>query len=165
MKILTVIRHASAKPAQAKIPDCDRSLSAKSQTEIQALAHTMNQCVDKPIDRALISSATRTQMTAKHLFAQLKIDVLDVHNSTTLYQADLHHLSDVLTSQSDAIDHLLVVGHNPVVTELCFQLLKEPFVLDPACAFGLRLHSQMWADLFHSETTCLFTHQLESSED
>ena len=84
------------------------------------------------IDHCLCSAALRTQQTAKIVQLQMKISTCDY--SEDLYSTVASHWLDKL-SQSKA-KTLILVGHNPTLSQLVYQTTGHEFYMKPAnCAF------------------------------
>ena len=114
MKDLILLRHAKAVSDHAG-GDIARPLSSRGIQQIQQVAHTFRARQYEP-ELALVSPAIRTQQTATLLGKQ--IGKLDVVTDRTLYLATDDQILDVLRGVPDDIQSLLLVGHNPGISEL-----------------------------------------------
>lgn len=119
MKTLFILRHAQA---LSHHDDKQRPLSQFGQKQAKHLAELLDEKNIK-IDFTLCSTATRTKETASilqnnHIFQ--KIIYSDI-----LYLADLQHLYNELFCLDSAIDRALIIGHNPGLFNLAYELAKE----------------------------------------
>lgn len=120
MKRLIILRHAKSSWASPQLSDFERPLNERGERDaplIGAWLHFNNYLPDF----CLCSTARRTRSTRALLgFENLETRMLD----------GLYHASDV-EMQREIIKHgegncLLVVGHNPGISALASELLREP---------------------------------------
>ena len=114
MKHLILLRHAQAVSDHAG-GDIARPLSSRGVQQIQQVANTFRARKYEP-ELALVSPAVRTQQTATLLGKQ--IGKLDVVTDRALYLATDDQILDVLRGVPDDIQSLLIVGHNPGISDL-----------------------------------------------
>ncbi len=99
------------------------------------------------LDLLLSSPATRAMQTA-HLFAK----VLDVRSSilqteTTLYHASPEALLSVILQIKNSADTVMLIGHNPGLTDFANDLLQEHISNIPTCGVvACALNIQRWED-------------------
>lgn len=124
MKRLTLLRHGHAVGETPGSGDADRALSATGTEEARdagrRLAARFGGC-----DLLLVSTATRTRQTADAALAG-GLRAVAVHTEARLYLASPSALREVVRECSASCDHLLVVGHNPGLSELAAQLARNP---------------------------------------
>ena len=137
---LTLLRHGeAAAPGQAG-PDGDfeRALTRRGEAEAWDSASGIA-AASPPPTRILASDARRTGQTAAIARDALGLPSRDYAPDARLYHADVRALLAVIAEVDDACGHLLVVGHNPGLSELVH-------VLAPGSAFG-SLATGAWATL------------------
>lgn len=154
MKTLILMRHASASSHETS--DALRSLSDKG---IQEALETAKFLKTFNIDKILCSSALRTVETFNIIQGELQVNLTDI--KPELYNTSETELLEHIVSQRDKVDTLLVIAHNPSVTQLSIFLtennedqdyeLKE--VLLPAQAVVLQFSGTQWNDLQTSSVT------------
>lgn len=111
-KKILLLRHAEALNATFSINDFNRSLSHSGQQQASSIRQKIHRYVTSPISVAC-STAVRTRQTLE----TLNIDhILDVHYYDSLYNGDLTDYLEVITEASNF--PLLLIGHNPVISEL-----------------------------------------------
>lgn len=71
------------------------------------------------------SSAVRARRTAKIVAAALEYPTESLQIERDLYLATAEKILELVRSQEDNVSDLLVVGHNPGLTELVNRLLPE----------------------------------------
>lgn len=118
MKLLSLLRHASA-TAQGT-DDHSRPLSAQGRCEAVDIAAQWQACGLAAPALILSSDALRSRDTAQAVadcFPTAKITLLH-----ELYLAPPDALLEAATAADDAHDHVLIVGHNPAMGQLAYDL-------------------------------------------
>jgi phosphohistidine phosphatase len=159
---LWILRHAKAADGQPGGRDRDRPLTARGRRDASALGVRLaadGAVLDTPglcrPERALCSSAVRTTRTAELVLGRLATPVpLDSYRS--LYQAEPETVLDYVRETDDGCGSVLVVGHNPTMFHLTWDLLDDTSLdrerLDavgfPTCALAVvDLGVAAWADV------------------
>jgi len=124
MKRLLLLRHAHAEDARSGIADIDRPLSPRGRAEAleaaQRIASARVRC-----DALLVSPALRTRETASIVAAQLDIAARP-RLDATLYLADADTLLSALHHGGGLARTLLLVAHNPGISELAQRFRPKP---------------------------------------
>jgi phosphohistidine phosphatase len=120
MTTLFLLRHAKALKAKAGMRDFDRPLEAGGKEDAQRLGSTIFEQFWQP-ERVLCSAALRTRQTLEGLGAIWVDGAVDY--SEDLFDADARGYLELL-KQSDT-PSLLIVGHNPSISELAFDLAGD----------------------------------------
>jgi phosphohistidine phosphatase len=148
MKHLILMRHASAGPAA---DDRERPLSAAGQREAlrmgRALA-ALSASGFRP-ERALVSPARRAQETLAGVRRGLR-SLAAADTDDALYLASPGELLSRLQRLSDETEQLLLVGHNPGLSELAQALVgraEADLRLRAGACAALRIESMSWRDL------------------
>jgi phosphohistidine phosphatase len=128
VKRLLLLRHAKAVPAEQPLADIARPLAERGERDAQLIGKRL-QRHESPPGRMLASPAARTLQTAQLVAAAFHQPPEAVVIDARLYLAELATLRTVITAQDSAIESLLVVGHNPGLSELVHELLP-PFDVD-----------------------------------
>lgn len=116
---LMLLRHAKAVADQGK-GDHARALSPRGQADAAALGMALGLEHLVP-DLILVSSASRTSMTAAQLLAQWP-QAVSVKVTDHLYNAPADAMLDQVQGVDDQVRTLMVVGHNPAIAELALKL-------------------------------------------
>lgn len=145
MKRLLVVRHAKAthKPGFA---DFDRPLTGRGRRDAKAAGEWLGRGGFVP-GLVLCSPALRTQQTWEGLAAVLPGgDGIDVWPERGLYAASADGVLDVIGATPDAVQALMVVGHNPAVQEVAASLTGLADLAFPTCAIAV-IGVPSWARL------------------
>ena len=117
MKMLTIVRHAKSSWNEPGLSDRERPLNKRGQHD----APRMGKCIaDAGIRPSLIvsSPATRAWTTAQIIAEELSYPVEFLQREDSLYLASLNDILDVIVAQDDGFNSLMVVGHNPGLTNM-----------------------------------------------
>lgn len=123
MKRLTLLRHGHAE-TRAEGGDFYRTLSSQGRLEVERSATAIALTRFAP-DLIVASAAQRTQDTAAVLKAHLRTEAI-IETTPKLYHASISVLLEVIHETPDAVGDLLLVGHNPGISELALRWAK-PF--------------------------------------
>jgi phosphohistidine phosphatase len=134
MRRLLLLRHAKAVPATDPLTDSARPLAERGLRDARRIGERLRQHEPRPT-LILSSPATRALQTAELVAAAMDYAREEIALERRLYLAEPATLMTVIAGQSAATETLLVVGHNPGLTELAHQLLPALDVDDlPTCA-------------------------------
>jgi phosphohistidine phosphatase len=120
---VTLVRHAQAAAAAAGGRDLDRPLNDAGIAEARAAAVALAAALPVP-DLLLASSAFRTLATAQLLHDQVYRSV-PLRAEPQLYLATPAVLQGVLRGLDDACTHVIIVGHNPGISQWCTHLAGD----------------------------------------
>jgi phosphohistidine phosphatase len=124
MKRLTLMRHADARWNDPGISDLERPLNRRGTAAAEAMARRLLDLELIP-DLLLASPARRTRETAAIVARELSLPVRRVLREDGLYLASAGDLLGLVQATGPRVGHLLVVGHNPGVSELMQLLLPQ----------------------------------------
>jgi phosphohistidine phosphatase len=154
VKRLTLIRHATAQPALGGQEDWDRALEARGIKDAHAMGVRLRDHGFKP-DLFLSSPAVRALTTAQHLAQAAGLKALNIEQNERLYLASAKELLAVAQELGARHQHLVLLGHNPGLSEFADQLSSERSIDNmPTCAvvhmdFGI----EQWRELAWSSGT------------
>lgn len=116
MKTLTIVRHAKSSWNDRSLRDRDRPLNKRGERD----APTMGQRIaDAGVRPSLIvsSPAVRAWTTARVIAQQLTYPVEFLQQEADLYHAGVDDILDVIVAQDEGFNSLMIVGHNPGLTD------------------------------------------------
>ncbi len=153
MKKIILIRHAKSDWENYSLPDYDRPLAERGLRDAPQMAASLkNRGV--LIDLICSSTAQRAKQTTLLSTAVLGYPEAKIHWEKSLYHASASHLLHFIQSQSDQVQTLVLVGHNPGLTELIVHLGVNLDNLPTAGQFAFSVLSKEWKDL--SAANCKF---------
>jgi len=131
------MRHAKSSWHDPAIDDHERALLGKGRRAVEQ-AVTMIRETELRFDRVLASTAVRAVETANLLTAGLGFDgALELNRR--LYLAEPATYLEVLGELEEAADRVLVIGHNPGISELVFKLTGEEVDMPTAAIVHIEL--------------------------
>ena len=147
MKRLTLMRHANAQWKDPQISDFDRPLNRRGTSEAEAMSRRLIELKLIPTT-VLTSSARRAQQTADIVARELGIPPRHSRTDEGLYLAAAADILRVIRTTGPRIPHLMIIGHNPGITELA-NLLAPTSRIDLATAAmcSLTFDARSWADV------------------
>lgn len=150
-KRLLLLRHAKAVPADGTFADIARPLAARGERDSRHMGERMRRRHERP-DLILASPAVRTRQTAEIVAAAFDYGPEKIAFDERLYLADPDEIAAVIAAQDPSIACLLVVGHNPGLSELAHRLSPELAVddLPTAALVALDAGIRRWLDLANS---------------
>lgn len=147
-KRLTLLRHAKSSWSDDTLPDVDRPLSQRGEQDAPEMASRLAARHTHP-SRILSSHARRAVRTATIIARALDVPDSRLRLESALYLATPDEILGVITGQDDSIAELMVVGHNPGLTELANRLLPD-LALDNLPTTGVitaELGAKGWSEL------------------
>jgi len=116
LKTLTILRHAKSSWSDASLPDAKRPLNRRGKRDAPIMGERM---LEHGIRPSLIvsSPATRAWSTAKIIAEAINYPREFLHKEKSLYLASLDRILDVVVAQDNGFNNLMIVGHNPGLTD------------------------------------------------
>ena len=153
MKKIILIRHAKSDWDNPSLPDYDRPLADRGLQDAPQMAISLkNRGVH--LDLICSSTAQRAKQTACITAAVLGYQESEIKWEKSLYHASASYLLQFIQSQSDQVQTLVLVGHNPGLTELINILGVKLDNLPTSGQFAFSLSTDHWKEL--SRDTCTF---------
>ena len=132
MKTLTILRHAKSSWSNAALPDEERPLNPRGERDAPVMAARINDAGIRP-SLIMSSPAVRAWATAKIVAKAISYPIEFLHREDELYLASLERLLDLFARQDNAFNSVMVVGHNPGLTEFANYLLPDVTDNIPTC--------------------------------
>ena len=117
MKTLYLLRHAKSSWGDASLPDIERPLNARGQRDAPRMGAALGERYS-PMT-FYVSPAERAQQTFRAVQRNWK-GLKKRHGVTSqaLYTFDYREVLDWISQQTDELERLALVGHNPAFTDL-----------------------------------------------
>ena len=156
MKILTLVRHAKSSWKDTTLTDRQRPLNSRGERDAPEMGRRI---ADHGIRPSLIlsSPAVRAWTTAKIIAAAIGYPAEFLQREETLYLASLDDLLDIVTAQDNGFNSLMIVGHNPGLTE--FANFLVPGLTDnlpTAGVVSVQIDREDWSLYGQPETELIF---------
>jgi len=134
MKTLILVRHAKASPKHLPIPDRDRPLRQRGKDDLALLGPVLLEKRVSP-QHIFTSTANRAAQTAAILAGFYGLcDGISFHDE--LYHPGPDGLPGFIRTRDDALERIMVVGHNPELEDAADLLSAgslEPYLPTSAC--------------------------------
>lgn len=135
MKTLILLRHGRAEDKEAKT-DLERRLDDTGRMEARDMGQWLLQNGIMP-DLIISSHAQRAHETATLAAEPIAYNGKNIKIEEEVYRTDAYDLLDLVQAQDDKFKTVMVVGHNPTISELAARLGGESDSLPTA---GLRIY-------------------------
>ncbi len=155
-RTLVLVRHGRAEGNDPRLPDFERRLDPRGQAEAFSIGSRLrSHALVAP--RVIVSPARRTLETAQWIVEAMGAprDALTVEDE--LYLAGVDTLTEVVRRAGGASQTLIVVGHNPGISDLVGWLTpaSEPMSFETGEACIATLAISEWAELARGSATCI----------
>jgi len=149
MKTLLLARHAKSNWGDKKYSDFDRPLNEVGQHDAPAMALYLQKC-GYLIHQIISSDAVRALKTAEEYKNHLTPEQnLITHRD--LYLASAHTIVDIVSKISPSHSSVMIVGHNPGMSEALNYFCKEKFADMSACGVGIvQFEVSSWKEIAES---------------
>jgi phosphohistidine phosphatase len=141
------MRHAKSEWADASVRDIDRPLNERGSHDAPRMGKLLR---DKSICPALIisSDAVRALTTAQLVARELGYPIDRIRTNHALYLASPDTLLEVLSSEGDDYTDVMLVAHNPGMTELANRIVAKRIDNLPTCGvFMIETDLPVWGAL------------------
>ncbi len=144
MKTLTLLRHAKSSWKDTSLQDRERPLNRRGQRDAPVIAERIKESGIRP-SLILSSPAVRAWTTAKSIAHEIGYPIEFLQQEQRLYHASTRNLLVVIAEQDDGFNNLMIVGHNPGLTDFANHLIPGLTHNIPTCGFvSLEIDCDNW---------------------
>lgn len=153
---LILLRHAQA-ISHLSIDDKERPLTEKGQRQASQIANVLAQH-DVRQHSVYVSPSKRTLQTAQVICQHLSLPTQQVNVVKEIYEATTEDIFNVLENIPDTIRKVVLIGHNPALTEVLISLMgpqqaaSDMLSFRPASVAMLTIEG-LWKDLLNVPVT------------
>ena len=115
MKRLIILRHAKSSWDYPELSDYERPLNSRGNKDAEMMSLKLSERLDH-IDSAILSSSKRTELTYEYF--KNKINFKSEFFTDQLYHASSKKIISIIKNTNSDINSLMVLGHNPGLTEI-----------------------------------------------
>jgi len=157
VKRLTLVRHAKSSWRDPDLADHERPLSGRGKNDAPRMGERLRIRRVRP-SLIATSTAKRALQTAQIVADSLGYPREFLHIEPALYLADPAAILAVVGAQDEGFSDLMLVGHNPGLTELVNGLLPDLRLnnLPTAGVVAMESTAVRWADIGARNTTLVF---------
>ncbi|WP_169776705.1 SixA phosphatase family protein [Campylobacter mucosalis] len=120
MKRIYFMRHAKAESQSDNKKDFTRELNSRGKEDIELMAKVLKG-LNVKIDAVFCSEATRCEHSAKRLISELNLKKKP-KSVASFYNASYAKLLKFISGIDDKFNDVLIIAHNPAITEICEHL-------------------------------------------
>ena len=134
MRTLFLIRHAKSSWGDASLPDRERPLQERGERDAAKMSKRLSRRHVKP-DLIVSSPAVRAIATARVIAEGLDYELERIVVDDGIYAATADALLEVIEGLADTLECVMLVGHNPEITELAHRFASDIMHM-PTCAIA-----------------------------
>jgi phosphohistidine phosphatase len=144
MKTLYLVRHAKSSWKYPQLDDFERPLNKRGRKNAPLIGRILKKRGVLP-DLVLSSPANRTTMTARIIAGKIGFALEKIVYTETIYYASTHIIIKLIKQVDNKVDKLMIVGHNPAITNLANKLGDNPVSNVPTSAiYCIHLDISAW---------------------
>jgi phosphohistidine phosphatase len=144
MKTLTLLRHAKSSWSDASLRDSERPLNGRGHRDAPIMAERIKDAGIRP-SLILSSPAVRAWTTAKAIAHEIGYPIEFLQREDRLYHASVRSLLGVISDQDTGFNNLMIVGHNPGLTDFANYLIPDLTDNIPTCGVvSFEIHRDDW---------------------
>jgi len=146
-RYLYLLRHAESAEKNFGQQDKERELTQRGVREALLIgSHLYKENIS--FHAIYASSAERARTTAGIVADAMKFDTENIRIEDALYEASTRTFFEFITQLDNDLQHVLCVGHNPVITYLAESLTKEVIGdMPPGSIVTIKFAGEQWKDI------------------
>jgi len=147
MKTLYLMRHAKSSWKHAELNDLDRPLLEKGLKRTRLIINYLK-ANNRKIELIISSHAVRALETARIIAHAFSVDEENLRVEKAVYMADPDSLMDQFYDLPSAVSEVMLVGHNPSVTNFANTFLDEKIdYLPTSGVVAISFETDKWEEL------------------
>lgn len=140
---LHILRHGNAPFSKINQTDFDRTLDEYGKSQVQKVANSISQRIR--IDHLIASPAKRTMQTTELCCQSLQFSIKQVIWDQAIYNASLETLVSTIQTIDPIKTEVLLIGHNPGLSELTNYFSGDFIQLCTAGTISLEFELDEWS--------------------
>ncbi len=151
MKELYIVRHAKAENGGTLLKDIDRPLHASGYKEAYEMSGQLSKKISA-VDLILSSVAVRAYSTAQLFARELGYPENKLQLRKEIYNAPAESIKNCIAEVDNSIHKMMLFGHNPGLSDLCYELGNELLGDLPTCAIvGISFNIKQWNEILYTK--------------
>jgi len=152
MKVFYLIRHAKSSWGDPQLRDIERPLNARGLRDAPFMSQMLKGKGEVP-NQIISSPAVRAHTTSKYFAEAFDIATEEIVLEKNIYEAYPEQVIEIVQGLDDALQTVLVFGHNPAFTSLA-NMFSEEYIANVATCGIVRIvsTSKTWADIDTTNT-------------
>jgi phosphohistidine phosphatase len=153
MRRITLLRHAKSDWDNPSQNDFHRTLNQRGEKNAKLIAKRLKNSGVRP-SLIISSDAVRAISTARLIARGIGYPIEFIRPDHELYLASPVGIIDVLEREGENYTDVMIIGHNPGLTELANRLSNSQIDNVPTCGvFAVDIEIDSWADLANTQGT------------
>lgn len=152
MKTLYLGRHGKSSWDEAGLADHQRPLIPRGEHKTSLVAAYLSREGVKP-DLIVASHAVRSRETARIIARILEYPENEIQTERRIYDGPYYRILDFISETDQKISSLMLVGHNPLITQTLNHLSSEAAIdyMPTSAMAGLVFDGPQWSDILVSK--------------
>jgi phosphohistidine phosphatase len=147
VKELCLVRHAKSSWKYTKLDDFERPLNKRGRKNAPFMGKILHQLGFSP-DLIITSPASRAAMTARAFALEIKYPLENIQYPASVYESNEMDLIHILMNIEDQVNKVMLIGHNPAVTNLANSIGDYPISnLPTSGVYCVSLNVTSWSDI------------------
>lgn len=147
-KTLYLVRHAKSSWKDHSLADIDRPLNKRGRRSAPDMGKRLKDQGHKP-DLIVSSPANRAFTTARKIAKQTGYDPSNIVIDKRMYFSGTGGMRELLEELDDRYQKVMIVGHNPAMTGLLYDLAQSSVFNMPTCAIAvIGFDMESWSELY-----------------
>jgi phosphohistidine phosphatase len=156
MKTILLVRHAKSEWANPSLPDFERRLTARGESDAKMIANHLRKKEIK-IDLFISSPAKRAKQTAKIFMKEFETDKKKLNELPSLYESSVNDFYEVFENVNDEVNCIALFSHNPGITQFVNSLdCHQVYDMLTCAVYAFKIKSTHWKELQIAEKEFLF---------
>lgn len=144
MKVLFLVRHGQSSWDDVKLADSERPLTDKGKSDAAKMGKRLAES-EVALDLMVSSPAKRALATAEAIARKLDFKRRNIMEDERIYSGQVDDLLQLIREVGGDHKRVMLVGHNPLLSELVRRLSGEDIDM-PTCAVAvLKFDTKSWA--------------------
>jgi phosphohistidine phosphatase len=127
MKTILFLRHAKSSWAEPGLRDHDRPLNNRGKRDAPRMAEKLKNIYPE-IDQVFVSTSQRTRATIHYFKEAFGTQMRNISFEPSLYHGSPSDYQDVLIQANPSSSTILMVGHNPGITQVANDCNASNFI-------------------------------------
>ena len=145
MRKLIIMRHGEAENLATNDRDFDRHLTAKGIEQVRSVASQLLDWDEWYPEKILCSPSQRTRETYEQIHEETKFEA-DINYLDQFYANNWESVLERIEELPSNLKVVLLIGHNPTLSELVSNLIQKSLNLNPSEIVLLKTPQKTWMD-------------------
>ncbi|MEJ2053910.1 MAG: histidine phosphatase family protein [Calditrichaceae bacterium] len=144
MKSLLLVRHAKSSWQYPGLTDFERPLNKRGHRDAPFMGELLLKRNAVP-DLIISSPATRAITTARYFAENMKYSLEKIRTDERLYDASVNDITKVIYETDNTVESLMIVSHNPGLTETADRLSGKIFEnIVTSAVMAIQFDAESW---------------------